>query len=240
MYETETLKTEKKTKIPENLLVVERYKRSQRIHHWIHVILMVFFLFTGFELFIKMYFVGDYHTTRTLHLIFSAFIGFWDLIIFPAIVIKFKKYGEIIPTPRDFLDMFIIFLCAIRILPDSKYPHYDYYNVDEKKYVMKYHPAQKVLSLTNLFAILAMGVTGVVLSEQINPGYVPSIIVDIFNLILLPLDWFAIDIRLVHFFVFLYFLMTTMVHFYFAIIPQNRERLRGMVTGKEKIPLKEK
>lgn len=238
MAETKSETSKPKAIETEQILSVERYKRSQRIHHWIHVVLMIIFLFTGLELFLGMYFLGDYSDTRLFHVIFGVFIGFWDLIVFPAIVIRFKKYGELIPTPRDFLDMFIIFLCYIRILPDSKYPHYDYYNVDKKKYIMKYHPAQKVLSLSNLIAIFGMGVTGVVLSEQSNAGHVPSIIVDIFNLILLPLGWFAIDIRLVHFLIFLYFLTTTMVHFYFAIIPQNRERLRGMITGKEKIHLK--
>jgi cytochrome b subunit of formate dehydrogenase len=185
-----------------------------------------------------MYFIGDYSSTRSLHFIIGIFIGFWDLIVFPVIVIRYKKYGELIPTPRDFLDMVIIFLCYIRVLPDSKYPHYDYYNVDQKKYIMKYHPAQKVLSLSNLLAIFGMGVTGIVLSEQTSAGQIPSFIVDLCNLILLPLEWFAIDIRLVHFLIFLYFLATTMVHFYFAIIPQNRERLRGMVTGRENIPQK--
>ena len=238
MVETKTETSQQKIAESGKILNVERYKRSQRIHHWIHVLLMIFFLFTGLELFLGMYFLGDYTDTRTFHVMFGIFIGFWDLIVFPAIVIKFKKYGEIIPTPRDFLDMFIIFLCYLRILPDSKYPHYDYYNVEKKKYIMKYHPAQKVLSLSNLLAILGMGITGLVLSDQANPGRMPSFIIDLFNLILLPLEWFAIDIRLVHFLIFLYFLTTTMVHFYFAIIPQNRERLRGMVTGTEKIHMK--
>ena len=238
MVETKTETSQQKIAESGKILNVERYKRSQRIHHWIHVLLMIFFLFTGLELFLGMYFLGDYTDTRTFHVMFGIFIGFWDLIVFPAIVIKFKKYGEIIPTPRDFLDMFIIFLCYLRILPDSKYPHYDYYNVEKKKYIMKYHPAQNVLSLSNLLAILGMGITGLVLSDQANPGRMPSFIIDLFNLILLPLEWFAIDIRLVHFLIFLYFLTTTMVHFYFAIVPQNRERLRGMVTGTEKIHMK--
>ncbi len=238
MSETAKSSTEVQTKF--KLLIVERYKRSQRIHHWIHVIFMIFFLFTGLELILKMYFVGDYFFTRDLHLASGIFIGFWDLIIFPAIVVKFKKYGELIPTPRDFLDMVIIFLCAIRILPDEKYPHYDYYNPEEKKYIMKYHPAQKVLSLTNLLAIFAMGVTGIVLSKTTHPDKLPVIVVDIFSAIASPLDALFIDIRFVHFLVFLYFIMTTMIHFYFAIIPQNRERLRGMVTGKERIPLEKK
>jgi len=30
--------------------------------------------------------------------------------------------------------------------------------------------------------------------------------------------------------------MTTTIHFYFAIIPQNRSRLGGMIKGRENIP----
>ena len=126
MNDVKTEPKEQQAAKTENFLTVERYKRSQRIHHWVHVLLMVFFLFTGLELFIQMYFISDFTTTRLLHILFGVFIGFWDLIVFPLIVIRFKKYGELIPTARDFLDMFIIFLCYIRILPDSKYPHYDY------------------------------------------------------------------------------------------------------------------
>ena len=229
MSETAVIKKqENNTKI----LRVERYKRSQRLHHWVHVIGMLFFFFTGLELFIQMYFVGDYFFTKDIHFIVGIFIGMWDILFFGFIVIRFNKFGELIPTPRDFLDLFIILLCAIRILPDSKYPHYDYYIVDENRYVMKYHPAQKVLSLSNLFAIFIMGATGVALA-----GNAPAILTDFFGIFTAPLESLSIDIKFVHFLGYLYFVMTTMIHFYFAIIPQNRERLRGMVTGTEHIPL---
>ncbi|MHA1947005.1 MAG: hypothetical protein ACW97W_12945 [Candidatus Hodarchaeales archaeon] len=201
----------------EKVLNVERYSRTHRFHHWIHVSLMLLFLFTGFELYIKVYFLSDYSNTRNIHYLFGLFIGFWDLIVYPGILLKDKKFLEIFPTPREILDMFIILLCSLRILPDSKYPHYDYYILEEKKYVMKYHPAQKLLA------------------EEASSGSTGFL--GILGLLAAPIIILEINLRLVHFLMFIYFLSTTLVHFYFALIPQNRQRLRGMVTGKENIPI---
>ncbi len=230
-----------KTMISKKTLLIERYKRPQRIHHWVHVLFMIIFFFTGLELFLKMYFVGDYFLTRGLHYTLGIFIGIWDLIIYTIILAKYDLFNEIIPTPRDFLDLTIIALCYLKILPDSKYPKYDYYNLEEKKYVMKYHPAQKLLAIPNLGGIFVMGVTGILMAEALAPGstsyLVPGIVVGLFELLVTPLRILNIDLRLVHFLGYLYFILTTIVHFYFAIIPQNRNRLKGMVTGVEEINL---
>ncbi|MHA2112291.1 MAG: cytochrome b/b6 domain-containing protein [Candidatus Hodarchaeales archaeon] len=219
----------------EKVLNVERYSRTHRFHHWIHVSLMLLFLFTGFELYIKVYFLSDYSNTRNIHYLFGLFIGFWDLIVYPGILLKDKKFLEIFPTPREILDMFIILLCSLRILPDSKYPHYDYYILEEKKYVMKYHPAQKLLASVNLLVIFLMGVTGIAIAEEASSGSTGFL--GILGLLAAPIIILEINLRLVHFLMFIYFLSTTLVHFYFALIPQNRQRLRGMVTGKENIPI---
>ncbi|MFX0012979.1 MAG: cytochrome b/b6 domain-containing protein [Promethearchaeota archaeon] len=220
--------------ISEDITVV-RYNNLQRIHHWIHVFIMIFFFFTGFELFIKVYFVGDYFLTRSLHFILGIFTGFWDIIFFGAILIGYGKINEIIPYPRDFLDIVIIFLCAIKILPDEKYPEYDFYVREKQKYVMKYHPLQKLLTVSNILMIFLMGVTGIVLAEELVPG--STGILSIIGSLAFPFQMFKIDLRFIHFGIYLYFLFTTLIHFYFALIPQNRHRLRGMVTGKEKIPI---
>ncbi|MFX0149186.1 MAG: cytochrome b/b6 domain-containing protein [Candidatus Hodarchaeota archaeon] len=217
-------------------LSVERYTKSHRLHHWVHVGSMVLFILTGFEIAIKVYFFGTtYGFTRTLHYILGIFVGGWDLIFYIAILIKDRKLLEIIPTPREILDLIIIALCAFRILPDSKYPHYDFYILEEKKYIMKYHPAQKLLALMNLVVIFLMGVTGIALAEQLAPG--STGILAVLALLVAPVQALNLNIRFLHFLMFVYFLVSTMVHFYFAIIPENRQRLRGMVTGKEKIPI---
>jgi cytochrome b subunit of formate dehydrogenase len=221
------------------IITVERYNRSQRLHHWVHVIGMLVFFFTGLELFIQMYFIGDYFLTRTSHFTIGIFIGAWDLVYFPLILAKDNKLREIIPTPRDFLDLFIITLCYFRILPDSKYPHHDFYILEEKKYVMKYHPGQKILSVANIIVIFGMGVTGISLAEKVAPGaagfFVPGFAIAISSILVSPLNFLFIDLRLIHFLGYLYFILTTLLHFYLAIIPANRNRLRGIVTGKEKL-----
>ncbi|UCG03827.1 MAG: cytochrome b/b6 domain-containing protein [Candidatus Heimdallarchaeota archaeon] len=223
---------EKATDVDGSITVV-RYNNLQRFHHWVHVIVMILFFLTGFELFIKVYFLGDYFFTRSLHLVLGIFAGFWDIIFFGAITIGYRKVNEIVPYPRDFLDIAIIVLCAIGILPDEKYPKYDFYLREKKKYVMKYHPLQKLLTVSNVFMIFLMGVTGIALAEELVPG--STGILSILGLLVFPFQIFELDIRFIHFGIYVYFLFTTLVHFYFAVIPQNRHRLKGMVTGKEKI-----
>lgn len=237
MLKTETILEKKKTVETFDKIKVERYYKSQRLHHWVHVACMLVFFLTGLEIFIGMFFISDYLITRSVHTLLGIFIGVWDLFFFGFLLLKHKKLHEIIPTPRDFLDLIIITLCALKILPDSKYPHYDFYIVEEKRYMMKYHPAQKLLTTTNLLAIMVMGATGIVLYEQLIPGST-LILGVIAGLIVFPLTSLSIDFRFVHFVIFIYFITTTVIHFYFAIIPQNRQRLRGMVTGTEKIPIK--
>ncbi|MHA2224947.1 MAG: cytochrome b/b6 domain-containing protein [Candidatus Hodarchaeales archaeon] len=216
----------------------ERYSKTHRLHHWVHVGCMLLFLFTGFELVIKMYFVANYSLTSAFHLILGVFIGCWDLIFYVAILIRDKKLLEIFPTPREILDLFIIALCAFRILPDSKYPHYDFYILEEKKYVMKYHPAQKLLALANLVVIFLMGATGITIAEELAPGSTGFLA--ILTILMAPLTILEINVRLIHYLMFIYFLGTTLVHAYFGLIPQNRQRLRGMVTGEEEIPMRTK
>ncbi len=220
-------------------LNVERYAKGERLHHWVHVLSMLVFFFTGLELFIPIFFVGDYLSTRTLHFFLGILIGLWDQLFFGYLVIKNKHLHQIIPTPRDFLDLAIIALCAVGILPDEKYPHYDFYIPEEKRYVMKYHPAQKILTVSNLLMISILGITGISLAETLVPGSM-GIFGVIVGAILFPLSIINFDVRFLHFLVYLYFIISTLIHFYFAVIPANRNRLRGMVTGKEMIPLSSK
>lgn len=224
-----------KSAVTSKIIKVQRYNIAQRLHHWVHVTTMILFFFTGLELTLQMYFIGDYIFTRSIHFSFGIFIGLWDLIFFTSVVIIGREVHALIPTPRDFLDLVIILLCALRILPDEKYPHYDYYVVEKEEYIMKYHPAQKLLSLTNLIAIFVMGITGIALAEEITTG--STMFLSVLLIFLIPFEIFYLDVRFIHFLVYVYFLGSTMVHFYFAIIPANRNRLRGMVSGKEHIPI---
>ena len=46
------------------------------------------------------------------------------------------KFFKLLDLDRDFLDLFIIVLCALKILPDSKYPHYNFYSIEDNKYIL--------------------------------------------------------------------------------------------------------
>ncbi len=84
----------KKTEQNFELISVERYYRSQRLHHWIHVLCMLMFFITGFELFTGMYFIGGsgaYLSTRAFHFALGMFIGTWDLLFFSYLIVKYKK-----------------------------------------------------------------------------------------------------------------------------------------------------
>lgn len=222
-----------------DMIKVERYTSSQRLHHWVHTLLMIFFFFTGFELFSDTFLVGTEYFTQIMHFILGACIGVWDLIFYPIIVFRYKKFKEIFPSLSDFQDLLIITLCKIKIYPMSKYPKYGFYDLEKKEYVRKYHPGQKVLSLTNLIALFVIGTTGMVLVSSVFPdsSYVPDFVLALFKLILVPFETLGIENRLIHFLCYIYFILTTIVHFFLAVIPQNRNLLKGMLLGKEEIKI---
>ncbi|MFW9780592.1 MAG: cytochrome b/b6 domain-containing protein [Candidatus Heimdallarchaeota archaeon] len=246
--ETKPLKTPPKPRTFD-YMTVQRYKRSQRLHHWVHVMSMGFFFFTGFQILFQEYFGMDYFFVRTFHLCLGLFIVSWDLLFFGYLMTKYWKFNEIIPTPRDILDLAIILLCSLKILPDEKYPHYDYVVVSEQgtsfrkrhpaesQYVMKYHPAQKILTTANLVAMVVMAITGLKMADELVPGSLGIILGNSIDLLALPLTLLGLDFRFIHFLVYVYFFATTLIHLYFAVIPSNRNRLRGMVTGSERVIL---
>ncbi len=237
MIETNSDLTEENLHKTVKNIVVERYTRLERLNHWIHVFIMLLFFFTGLELFSNTYFVGTEYFTQIFHFALGGTIACWYLFFYMYFIFKYKKAKEIFPTYRDFRELIIILLCTIKILPSSQYPQHAYYIIEEKRYGLKFHPAQKLLTLTNLIAIFIIGSTGIVMSESLFPGYLPSLFTALFTLIVAPLELLTIDLQIVHRLVYLYFLLTTFVHFLLAILPRNRNRLVGMITGKEKISI---
>ena len=73
-----------------------------------------------------------------------------------------------------------------------------------------------------------------------DSSYVPDFVLDFLKVILSPLDILGIEIRFVHFLCYIYFILTTIVHFFLAVIPQNRNLLKGMILGKEEIQISTK
>ncbi|MFW9928688.1 MAG: hypothetical protein ACFFD1_04800 [Candidatus Thorarchaeota archaeon] len=216
---------------------VRRYGAAGRIYHWIHAAAMMLFISTGWQIYTQDLILGDMGIVRAIHISLGIFIILWDLICQPALLAIDGHFKDIIPTPGDVRDLIVIFLCTLRIIGDEHYPHYDFYDPDLGIYIRKYHPGQKFLSITDMVAMLFMGSTGIAMAEAAQAGSTGIMsFMTVFNIILVPfLDLFGISFRLFHFFLFIFFTLTTFFHIYFALIPQNIARLKAMVTGTEDI-----
>ena len=214
---------------------VRRYGVAGRLYHWTHAMAMMLFLSTGWQIYTSKPIFGDMTIIRTIHIGLGIFIIFWDLVVQIAIIAIEGHARDVIPTLTDFADIIIILLCTLRILDDKYYPHYDFYDPSLGIYVRKYHPAQKFLSISDILAILFMGITGIALAEAIQPG--STGFMGFFAGLTILFSWLipatATNLRFIHFLIFLYFLLTTVFHVYFALIPQNFSRLKAMITGKE-------
>ncbi len=218
----------------EKFIYAKRYSFLARIQHWVNVVLMILFMFTGYEIFAKQFLVGDFQNTQSIHITMGYIIFFWSILFYLSILLGEGKIRTIIPTPRDVLDLILIIGCATGILDDSKYPHYDYYDPVNKRYHMKYHPTQKFLSFANLIMLMIIGVTGFAMYKDINPLQ-ESLLADVSYEMMQPIIELGINLRLIHFIVFMYFIISTSLHFYFTILKDNRSRFAGMVIGTEKI-----
>ncbi len=216
-------------------VIAYRYTTPHRVQHLVNLICMNLFFVTGLEISLAKYPFGGYEFTQNLHVYLGFFIVYWSIYVYFVIMAFEKKLKELIPTPRDVLDLVIILLCATKILPDSKYPHYDFYDPVKKKYVMKYHPTQKLLAFGNLVMLVFISITGFALYEQVSPGTIGMIGTLSADFVTPFIDFVGITLRFLHFAIFVYFLMGTTIHVYFTLLPENRGRLHGMMIGGEKI-----
>lgn len=218
------------------LVVSRRYTKAHILQHWVNLLLMLIFFTTGIEVLLKKYPIGDYKFTQQVHLISGYIIVFWTLIGYMAIMIKNKKLHEVFPTPKNVLDMILIVGCAVGILDEEKYyPHYDKYIPEKKKYIQKYHPVQTFLGFFNIIFLFFIAITGFVLANNIGLVEDSSLFVIISKAILTPVINMDLNIRFIHFLAFTYFLMTTILHGYFSLLKDNRERFKAMVSGFEVI-----
>ena len=217
------------------IIQATRYTFLQRIQHWVNLIVMLILFATGLEIFAKVIVYRDFVFTQDLHLQMGYFIFYWGVVIYIFMLIASKKFKHVIPLPRDFIDLVLIVGCALRIFKDCRYPHYDFYCPEKKKYIMKYHPTQKLLAAGNLGALVLIGITGFALYKEISPSST-GLFVDVATLIAAPFLELGLNLRVAHFILFVYFVTSTSIHFYFAVLLKvNRGRLRGMILGKEKL-----
>lgn len=214
---------------------VRRYGVAGRVYHWTHAMAMMLFLSTGWQIYTGKPIFGNMDLILAIHISLGIFIIFWDLVVQIAILIVDGHIHDIIPTPTDVADLILILMCTLRILDDKYYPHYDFYDPNLGIYVRKYHPAQKFLSIADILAMLFMGITGIALAETINPG--SAGFMAFFGSLTFVFTWLIpatlTNLKFIHFMIFIYFLLTTTFHVYFALIPQNFSRLKAMITGQE-------
>ncbi|MHA1991763.1 MAG: hypothetical protein ACW981_14720 [Candidatus Hodarchaeales archaeon] len=216
---------------------VRRYGAAGRFYHWVHAASMALFISTGWQIHTREIIIGDMAQVRTVHIMLGIFILLWDLICNPLLLAIDGHLKDIIPTPGDVRDLIFMMLCALNILDDSYYPHYDFYDPELGVYIRKYHPGQKFLAISDLVAMLLMGSTGIALAETQAPGStgIMAFLAGL-NVIVLPiLDILGMSVRFFHFLLFVFFTLTTLFHVYFAFIPQNVSRLKAMITGKEDV-----
>lgn len=218
-----------------DVYVAKRYSKIQRFQHWGNLILMLTLFITGLEIYLGNYPLLGYELTQDIHVWAGLFVFILSFFIYAIIIVKEKKVKEIIPMPRDFFDIFLIVGCAIGILDDDKYPHYDYYNPEKGKYINKYHPTQKFLATINFVMLFFIAMSGFALYGKVIPDSW-GMLVDVGNSVMNPIIDLGLELRFFHFAVFAYFTLSTMIHFYFTMLPQNRQRLKGMATGYQRIP----
>src|SRR3990172_4314119 len=213
---------------------VRRYGTAGRFYHWVHAACMMLFISTGWQIYTREVIFADMQTIRLLHITLGIFIIFWDLLFQPLILLIDGHFKDVIPTFTDVRDLVVMLLCALRLLDDSHYPHYDFYDPQLGVYVRKYHPGQKFLSISDMAAMLFMAITGIGLAEMQQAGSTGIMgFLATINSIYMPIFLgLGINIRFIHFLIFVFFTITTFFHIYFALIPQNIHRLKAMITGK--------
>lgn len=238
ILEEEEPTPEEKKPVPEkeDFVIARRYSKALRFQHWGNLLLMLILMITGIEIFLGKFPLGGLEFTQNLHVWSGLTVFTLSFVIYTFIILKDRHVKEIIPMPRDFLDLAMILLCAVGILDDSRYPHYDRYNPETKEYVNQYHPTQKLLATGNYIMLFLIAMSGFALYKEILPtkwislGYIG-------DFFMTPIINLGIPMRFFHFIIFAYFLGGVTIHFYFTVLPQNRGRLRGMALGREEIPL---
>ncbi|MFX0116695.1 MAG: cytochrome b/b6 domain-containing protein [Candidatus Hodarchaeota archaeon] len=218
---------------------VMRFGLGGRLHHWVHAAGMSLFIFTGMQIYLREEFLLERSLIRDLHIGIGIFIGVWDVVYYGGFILLYDRHiKDLIPTPQDIKDMFIVLGCALGYCSDDEYPDYNLYDTEREVYYRKFHPGQKLLYSADILAILFMGITGFGLLAESEVGFLGFLVV--FNDFIEPfmglLGYKGTEaIRVAHFLGFVYFSATTAIHAYMAVLPQNYNALRGMLLGTESL-----
>jgi len=205
-------------------VTVEKFALGVRVCHWIHGVLILGFIITGYGIYTGSYIFGDHAQNLALHMIMAfvilmdglAHIYFMTVTGEPRTIwIMWDDIKDIIKIAKNFLGI------------SKAYPEYGTYDVDAKKFHGKYHPVIKLKYWGDVWFLGFAAISG------FSMYYV-----SVFNYVNYYLNFIGISINLlwfkaIHVMVFLYFFLVLIFHVYLALIPVNRELLKSMIYGKE-------
>lgn len=202
---------------------VVRHTLFDRVHHWVHVSLMLTLGLTGIQIYYGFNLFGGFEIARAIHMLAAILLAIWYL---PVQFYYLIATGEI----RDFLlsfdDIRFQFYAVGNFMKLFRfYPVYSIYDTMRRQYFRKYNAGQKFLFWLDLVAVLLIGLTGIAMYwPDFFAGFLPLI------------GWAGglALIRSIHFFLFWYFIATTAVHVYLGMIPVNWEHFKSIFTGKSR------
>jgi thiosulfate reductase cytochrome b subunit len=211
-------------------VLVDRFALGIRLTHWIHGILIVGFLFTGYGIYSGSYLLGDYATNLSLHMIMSFAVlmdGIGHLYMMSvtgdrrAMWVEMKDIKDTITIAKNWLGI------------TKEYPEYGTYDVQKKEFYGKYHPVVKMKYWGDAYFVGFAAISGFSL-------YYSSVLSFInYYLGFIGLEINLLWFRAIHFIVFIYFLVSLSGHIYLSLIPVNWEVLKSMITGKENVEVHE-
>lgn len=205
-------------------VTVDKFGLGVRATHWLHAVLVIAFLVTGYGIYSGTYLFGDYAVNLALHMS-MAFVILLDGIAHiyflsvtgerRALLLGMKDIKDIIMIAKNFAGL------------SKEYPEYGTYDTEKKKFYGKYHPVIKIKYLGDILFVGFAAISGFSL-------YYPAVLEFVNNYlgivgITINLVWF----RAIHFLIFIYFLCVLMFHAYLSLIPVNGELLKAMIYGKE-------
>ncbi len=210
-------------------VLVERFTQGIRLTHWIHGILIVLFMITGYGIYSGSYLFNDYATNLALHMIMSFAVvmdGIAHLYFMSisgdrrAMWVEKKDIEDTITIAKSWLGL------------TKAYPEYGTYDVEKKQFYGKYHPVVKMKYWADACFVGFAAITGYIMYYESVANYAGSLLG--FLGLPLALAW----IRAIHFIVFIYFLVSLSGHIYLSVLPVNWEVLKSMITGKENVEVR--
>ncbi len=207
-------------------VLVDRFALGIRLTHWIHGILIVGFLFTGYGIYSGSYLLGDYATNLSLHMIMSFAVvmdGVAHLYMMSITGDRRAMWVEM----KDIKDSITIFKNFLGLT--KEYPEYGTYDIQKKQFYGKYHPVVKMKYWGDAYFVGFAAISGFSLYYLSVYNYINYYL----NFIGLEINllWF----RAIHFIIFIYFLISLTGHIYLSLLPVNWELIKSMITGKENV-----